>query len=78
MKLAVSEEAVNQVWSRFQTAMEKLDPSNLEMLQEFLSGSSLADVGKSRNLSVEQTRVCLDQIKREVTQHLRTTIKVRQ
>lgn len=80
-KLSASEELVNdavgRVWKRFESAMDRLEPAQREMLEEFLSGKPLAEVGKSRELTADQTRDCLEHIKREVVQHLRSNCKVR-
>lgn len=78
LTLAVAEEAVNEVWGRFESALTKLDAESLEVFREYLDGTSVAKLAESRKLTSEQTKDWLDKIKREITQSLRTNCKVRQ
>ena len=77
MKLAVAEEAVNQVWGRFEAALSKLDAESLDLFQSFLQGTSVEKLAQERKLTAEQTQDWLKRVKREVNQSLRTNIKVR-
>ncbi len=77
LKVAVAEDAVNQVWGKFEAALAKLDVDSLELFQGYLNGTSIANLAESRKLSPEQTKDWVDRIKREVTQSLRSTCKVR-
>lgn len=77
MKLAVAEEAVNQVWGRFEAALNKLDAESLDLFQSFLQGTSVEKLAQERKLTAEATQDWLKRVKREVNQSLRTNIKVR-
>lgn len=76
--LAVAEDAVNQVWGKFEAALEKLDAESLELFRGYLDGTTVAKLAEERKLTPEQTQDWLDKVKREVNQSLRTNCKVRQ
>jgi len=75
--LAVPQEAVNLVWERFETALEKLDPASMEIFEQFLGGTPVETLGAERELTIAQTQAWLGRIKRQVVTHLRSTCKVR-
>lgn len=78
LKLAVAEDAVNQVWGKFEAALVKLDADSLELFRGYLDGTPIAKLAEERKLTAEQTQDWLDKVKREVTNSLRSNCKVRQ
>jgi len=78
VKESVEQEATHQVWTRFEEALLKLDSGSFELFRGFMRGMSIESLAKKSNLSYEETEAWLKKIKRELNQHLRGNIKVRQ
>jgi hypothetical protein len=78
LKLAVAEDAVNQVWGKFEKALAQLDSESLALFREYLDGVPVTQLSERRGLTTEQTKDWLDQVKREINQSLRANCKVRQ
>lgn len=78
LKGSVAEEAVNEVWKRFENALAELDEESQLMFADFLAGTNAATLAEKRGLECAEVESWIKQIKRQVNEKLRQTCKVRQ
>lgn len=74
----VTQEATDEVWKHFETALSKMDPESIELLNEFFAGTTTAELSRRWRLSEPEMEAWLKQKRKELVQNLRTGVQVRQ
>lgn len=71
------EEAHQTVLEKLETAFASLDSKSREVLQAYFNGTSLEDLSQQNDISVNQTRDWISQIKRQLISHLQRNTSAR-
>ena len=71
-------EVNNAVWKKFGEVLSILDPQSLALFERHLEGIPTEVLASESNLSTEETRSLLKQIKKDLIQQLRKNCRVRQ
>jgi len=71
-------EATVAVWQQFEDSLAQLDEDSLVLFREYLEGTTVPALSKSRNLSEDQVSSWIAKIKREIFNHIRQRCNLRQ
>lgn len=78
LEQSVLQEAANEVWQLFQTALESLDPESRELLELHFEGNSIKEVSQKMDLPEGDVKAWITKSKRDVIKNIGQSTKVRQ
>jgi DNA-directed RNA polymerase specialized sigma24 family protein len=78
LQQSVIAQASSEIWTKFERAVEKLDPDAAGLLMEHFQGKSATALAKKKGIPATEMESLLKQTKRELVNHLRGSFQVRQ
>jgi len=71
VKEVTLEEALSNVWEKFEKALTKLEPREIGIFEKYLKGKAPKEIGQEEGLSEKEVISCIEQLKRQLNRHLR-------
>ena len=78
VKDSTVEEVAVKVWEKLESALEKLDPESLDVLEAYLNGKTVEQIAEAHGLTNEELSAWLDKSKRLLLVHLQRENSTRQ